>query len=310
MGANPRRKGAGKTEPKASPGGRSRRAAPPDLSRSYKKLSAGRCFEELVRLQERLLAPGGCLWDREQTHESLRTYLLEETYEVLEALDAQDFEKQAEEFGDLLLQVVFHAALARREGKFEIRDVIERIHTKLVRRHPHVFGDVRAADARAVLRNWEQLKAAERGAKGNGSTAGSRQESLLDGVPTSLPALLEGYQLTRRAAKIGFDWESSEGILAKINEEIAELRQALVSRNSPAAHSRVEEEAGDLLFAVLNLARFLNVDPEVALKAANRKFARRFRSMEGAAARRGSRLADVSREEMESLWEESKKSAG
>jgi MazG family protein len=268
-------------------------------------MTPGECFEALVALQDRLLAPGGCPWDREQTHESLRTYLIEEAYEVLEALDAKDFEKLPEEFGDLLLQVVFHAALAKRAGKFDIRDVVERIHTKLVRRHPHVFGSVKAETAGAVLKNWEQLKAAER-AEMNG-TASPQAESLLDGVPKSLPALLEAYQLTKRAAKIGFDWDDIEGLLEKLNEETSELRATLPPHEDQGALARREEEVGDLLFVAVNVARFLGVDPEIALKAANRKFSARFRSMEEEMRRRGAKLADASREEMEQLWERSKR---
>jgi tetrapyrrole methylase family protein/MazG family protein len=270
-------------------------------------MTAGECFEALVRLQERLLGSGGCPWDREQTHESLRTYLIEEAYEVLEALDAQDFKKLPEEFGDLLLQVVFHAELARREGLFEIRDVIERIHTKLVRRHPHVFGEVKAKDSATVLKNWEQLKAAERAEmNGIGEPRGQQAESLLDGVPKSLPALLEAYQLTKRAARIGFDWDDIEGVLEKLREEATELRETLSPDAAAAVQARREEEVGDLLFVAANVARFLKVDPEVALKRANRKFAARFRSMEAEMRRRGSQLADASREEMERLWEASK----
>jgi len=257
-----------------------------------------RKFDDLVALQARLLAPGGCPWDREQTHESLRTYLLEEAYEVLEALDDSDRRKLPEELGDLLLQVVFHAELARLGGRFEIGDVIESIYTKMVRRHPHVFGGQQAADAQAVLKNWEQLKAEERGAGGPpGAPA-----SLLDGVPRTLPAALEAYQLTRRASRIGFDWEEFEGLLEKLQEEAAELRKALAA-GDPA---RREEEVGDLLFVAVNIARFLHTDPEIALKKTNRKFIARFQQMERAAADRGKKLADLSREEMERLWDRAK----
>jgi MazG family protein len=265
-------------------------------------MTPGECFAELVALQDLLLAPGGCPWDREQTHHSLRTYLIEEAYEVLDALDARDPRKLAEELGDLLLQVVFHAALARRAGKFDVRDVIQSIHSKLVRRHPHVFGGVKAETSGAVLKNWEQLKAAERGAEDG---AAATDGSLLDGVPQSLPATLEAYQLTRRAARVGFDWENLEGILEKLSEEAAELRDS-ASNGGRQRQRRVEEEAGDLLFVAVNVARFLKVDPEIALKAANRKFAARFRDMEAETRRRGAKLADASREEMERLWERSK----
>lgn len=268
-----------------------------------------RRFEDLVALQARLLDPNGCPWDREQTHESLRTYLLEETYEVLEALEAGDYDKLAGELGDLLLQVVFHAELARRAGRFEIGDVIERIHNKMVRRHPHVFGQTPAANAGEVLKNWEQLKAEERAQKRAEDGKEEGGESLLDGIPHTLPAALEAYQLTRRASRIGFDWEDLNGLLAKLREETEEMRGALQEANS----GRVEEEIGDLLFVAVNVARFLHVDPELALKKANRKFKSRFQRMERAASAAGRKLAETPRDEMEQLWEQSKldeKSAG
>jgi len=261
-----------------------------------------RRFEDLVALQARLLDPNGCPWDREQTHESLRTYLLEETYEVLETLDAKDYHKLAGELGDLLLQVVFHAELARRAGRFEIGDVVERIHNKMVRRHPHVFGPEAsgpASSAGEVLKNWEQLKAEERQAENGG---GEGSQSLLDGVPHTLPAALEAYQLTRRASRIGFDWDSLDGLLDKLQEEVRELRGALADENK----ERVEEEIGDLLFVAVNVARFLHTDPELALKKANRKFKSRFQQMERDAATAGRKLADTPREEMERLWERAK----
>ncbi len=295
-------------------------------SKSLGKCPAGRrakrigeLFEALVALQARLRAPNGCPWDREQTHESLRTYLVEETYEVLEALDSGDDAKIADELGDLLLQIVFHSQLAREAGRFDIAEVIERIHTKLVRRHPHVFGRVRAKTSALVLKNWEQLKSDERQAKeerseNRGAKPGKKPyASLLDGVPRTLPAVLEAYQLTRRASRIGFDWDNIQGLLEKLGEEIAELRAALgqgeASRlpdTSRAPDARLEEEIGDLLFVAVNVARFLGTDPEIALKEANRKFIARFKEMEQQAARSGRRLADVSRDELERLWEQAK----
>lgn len=258
-----------------------------------------RRFDDLVALQARLLDPNGCPWDREQTHESLRTYLLEETYEVLETLDAEDYDKLAGELGDLLLQVVFHAELARRAGRFDIGDVVEHIHAKMVRRHPHVFGEEKAETAGQVLKNWEQLKAEERKAENGGREEG---ESLLDGLPHTLPAALEAYQLTRRASRIGFDWDDLDGLLDKLQEEVQELRGAMREAN----RERVEEEIGDLLFVAVNVARFLHVDPELALKGANRKFKSRFQQMERNAAAAGRKLADTPREEMERLWERAK----
>ncbi len=252
-------------------------------------------------------APDGCPWDREQTHASLRTYLIEEAYEVLEAMESGDDAKFAEEMGDLLLQIVFHSQIAKEEGRFSVSDVIREIHDKMVRRHPHVFGEKRAKDSAEVLKNWEQLKKEERAAAGRKNGSGSREEaknaSLLDGVSKALPAALEGFQLTRRAARIGFDWENVEGVFEKMNEEAGELRQALGAKDVHKA----EEEMGDLLFAAVNLARYLHIDPEIALKKANAKFSMRFRRMEELAAKSGKALADVPRVEMEKLWDTAKR---
>jgi tetrapyrrole methylase family protein/MazG family protein len=270
-------------------------------------LTAGEWFERLAAVQARLRAPDGCPWDREQTHASLRTYLIEETYEVLEALDSGDDAKFAEEMGDLLLQIVFHSQIAKEEGRFSVSDVIREIHDKMVRRHPHVFGEKRAKDSAEVLKNWEQLKKEERAAAGRKNGSGSREEakdaSLLDGVSKALPAALEGFQLTRRAARIGFDWDNVEGVFEKMNEEAGELRQALSAKD---AH-KAEEEMGDLLFAAVNLARYLHIDPEIALKKANAKFSVRFRRMEELAAKSGKALADVPRAAMEELWDTAKR---
>jgi MazG family protein len=281
-------------------------AAAQDQGKTGGKRSAGQLFEALVALQARLRAPNGCPWDREQTHESLRTYLVEETYEVLDALDSGDSSEFAGELGDLLLQVVFHAELAAEAGRFDIADVIERIHTKMVSRHPHVFGKVKARTSAEVLKNWEQLKAEERRAAKKSSGKSARQvaspASVLDGVPRSLPALLEAHQLTRRAANVGFDWKNVEGLFEKLQEESRELSQALNSRD----RSLSEEEVGDLLFVGVNLARFLGLDAEIALKRANRKFSERFREMERLAASRGTNLSALSAEELEALWNEAK----
>jgi MazG family protein len=267
----------------------------------------GKAFEALVALQARLRAPNGCPWDREQTHDSLRTYLVEETYEVLDALDSGDARKFADELGDLLLQIVFHAQLAAEAGKFDIADVIEQIHTKMVRRHPHVFGKVRAETSAQVLRNWEQLKAEER-AKGQVPEAhAAAGASILDAVPRSLPALLEAHQLTRRAANVGFDWHEISGLFEKLAEETEELKQLLASGDGRP--ERLEEEVGDLLFVGVNVARFLGLDAEIALKKANRKFARRFREMERIAAVRGQALSGLSAADLDALWNEVK-SAG
>ena len=267
--------------------------------------SAGEWFKKLVALQTQLRAPGGCPWDREQTHESLRKYLVEETYEVLDALEGGDAREFASELGDLLLQVVFHSVMAEEAGRFTIADVIESIHSKMVRRHPHVFGDVKAATSAEVLKNWEQLKAEERAAEGK-PERGRKDESLLSGVSRSLPAALEAYELTRRAAKIGFDWDDVKGIFDKIEEEKREILSA-IGAGKDSSRARIEEEAGDLLFAAVNVARFLDVNPEIALKKANRKFKERISWMEGATRGEGKRLADLPRGRMEELWEEAKK---
>jgi MazG family protein len=297
----------------------------------------GALFEKLVALQARLRAPGGCPWDREQTPGTLRTFLIEESYEVLDALERGAPEELAGELGDLLLQIIFHALLAEEQGQFSISDVIEHVHDKMVRRHPHVFGTVRAGTSAEVLKNWEQIKAAERKEKERGRIghngaaqrhAGQlrpkdnsqlqveeKEASILDDVPHTLPAVLEAWQLTRRAAKIGFDWADLDGIVAKLDEEMAEVRAAMQSlpRQSnaapalPPADGHVEEEVGDLLFVAVNVARFLKIDPEIALKRANRKFAQRFRWMERQMANAGSKLAEAPRERMEELWEQSKK---
>jgi tetrapyrrole methylase family protein / MazG family protein len=276
----------------------------------------GEWFEKLAAVQARLRAPDGCPWDREQTHASLRTYLIEEAYEVLEAMESGDDTKFAEEMGDLLLQIVFHSQIAAEEGRFTVADVIREVHDKMVRRHPHVFGEKRAKDAAEVLKNWEQLKREERAAKKGG---GKKQESLMDGVSKALPAALEGFQLTRRAARIGFDWGNVNGVFEKLKEEAQELQRELAGggessvektnrarrpdAESAEKNKRVEEEMGDLLFAAVNIARWLEIDPEIALKKANAKFAARFRAMEARAAESGRRLADVPREEMERMWD-------
>jgi MazG family protein len=314
-----RRKSAAKPRRKPRPAARSL------IPISKRDRLAGEWFAKLVALQARLRGPGGCPWDREQTHRSLRKYLLEETYEVLDAMDSPDPRKFSGELGDLLLQVVFHSNIAADAGLFTVSDVIESVHGKMVRRHPHVFGDVVASTPAEVLKNWEQLKAEERAAeraasgRGAGKKPATNQpaaaaESLLSGVPRSLPAVLEAYQLTRRAARVGFDWENLEGIFSKLDEEKQELQSALSTARTPGRNSgaarplgqNLEEEIGDLLFVAVNVARFLGADPEIALKKANRKFERRFRSMENAATREGRRFADLPRDRMEELWNESK----
>jgi len=271
--------------------------------RAPRVLSAGPAFAKLVAVMARLRAPGGCPWDREQTHDTLRTYPIEEAYEVLDALDSSDDVKFAEELGDLLLQVLFHAQIASEAGRFAISDVIREIYEKMIRRHPHVFGEKRAKDAAEVLRNWEIIKQEERRNKSGQSTAEAEPASILDGVPRTLPALLEGLQLTRKASRIGFDWQNVDGIFDKLGEETSELRHALDNKESAP---RIESEVGDILFVAVNLARFLNVDPEIAMKKASSKFSLRFHEMERLARHQGTTLAEIPRPEMESLWEQSK----
>ena len=284
-------------------------------SNSFRPPKAGADFQKLVAVMSRLRAPKGCPWDREQTHATLRTYLIEEAYEVLDALESSDDAKFAEELGDLLLQVLFHAQIAHEEGRFDIRDVIREIYEKMIRRHPHVFGSARAKTAADVLRNWEQIKMQERQAKSPGAAGKSASSaaaapdsaqpaSVLDGVPHALPALLEALQLTRKAARIGFDWSSVDGIFEKLTEETHELQSVLgaESRNS----SRIEGELGDILFVAVNLARFLHIDPEIALKKTSAKFAGRFRTMERLARQQGTSLPKVPRPQMEAYWDQAK----
>ena len=283
--------------PRPRPGARRKKSNP--AKRRHQKSARrhpGKLFQDLVAIQARLRAPGGCPWDREQTHQTLKTYLIEEAYEVLDALEQDDPKQIAEELGDLLLQVLFHADIGREAGRFDIADVISGIHDKMVRRHPHVFGKVKADTSEQVLKNWAQLKAKEK-------PSTQILPSALDGIPRSLPALIEAYQLTRRAAQVGFDWDTVEGIFTKLREETSELRVAL----SEADRTRREEEVGDLLFVAVNLARFLGFDPEVALKHSNLKFKLRFKFMEDTAASSLQRLAQLSKEELEVLWESAKK---
>ncbi|HKV05607.1 MAG TPA: nucleoside triphosphate pyrophosphohydrolase [Candidatus Acidoferrales bacterium] len=293
--------------------GRAKRRVSARISAGGREATAGKKFAKLVALQARLRAPNGCPWDREQTHESLRKFLIEETYEVLDAMESGDARKFSSELGDLLLQVIFHSILAEESGRFTISDVIESVHRKMVRRHPHVFGKVKAKTSAAVLRNWEQIKAEERAeeravsGKSTRSAQSAADDSILAGVPNSLPAVLEAYQLTRRASHVGFDWQNLAGILDKLDEEKREVAAASAGAAGGARPgARLEDEAGDLLFVGVNIARFLGVDPEIALKGANRKFKERFQWMEGAAAREGRRFADLPRARMEELWNESK----
>jgi MazG family protein len=303
------KKSANRPAPKSAS---SRRMPPakPRIAQNARDKNAGTWFAAMTALQARLRGPGGCPWDAEQTHASLRKFLIEESYEVLDAIESGDDEHFASELGDLLLQVIFHAIVAEERGAFTISDVIEAVYTKMVRRHPHVFGDASAKDSKAVLKKWEAIKAEERAEKRAKNEAASPAQSVLDGVSRSLPALIEADSLTRKAARINFDWERARDITTKIREELTELDELLPvdAGTTPLskANARVEEEVGDLLFATVNLARFLEIDPEVSLKKANAKFKRRFQWMEAASAREGSPLADAPREHMEELWNRAK----
>ncbi|MER3431158.1 MAG: nucleoside triphosphate pyrophosphohydrolase [Blastocatellia bacterium] len=261
-------------------------------------------FEELIEVMRRLRAPGGCPWDREQTHVSLAPYLLEEAYETFDAIHESaatgNYEPLKEELGDLLLQIIFHSEIAEERGDFNVGQIASDITQKLIRRHPHVFGDTRMENARAVLDNWDTLKANERLASGKPQPA---RESLLDDVPVHFPALLEALKLGKKAAKVGFDWKRPEDILEKASEEIGELRDA-IEQGEPA---KIEEEIGDFLFAVANLARHLEIEPETALKRTNRKFRKRFKFIEERLRSTGVSFESASADEMEQLWNEAKR---
>ena len=257
--------------------------------------TAAASFVGLVKIMARLRGEGGCPWDREQTPETIKPYLIEETYEVLEAIDEQDPEKLKEELGDLMLQVVFHARMAEETGAFAIGDVLAAINDKLIRRHPHVFGDRKAETAQEVLFNWEQIKQTERRPE-------KGQASLLDGVPREMPALLRAHRLQEKASRVGFDWKEAQEVFRKVEEELAELRAAMEGQ----AEDRVEAELGDLLFALVNLSRFLAVNPEEALRKTIARFIARFRYIEEELARRGRSLRQATLEEMDALWAEAK----
>jgi len=252
-------------------------------------------FRRLVAIMARLRGEGGCPWDREQDHQSLVPYLIEEAYEVKETIDQGDFEGLREELGDLLLQIVFHAQLAGETGRFDIDDVARSICRKLIGRHPHVFGEVEVSSASEVLQNWEQIKLAEKRER-------EVEPSRLGGVPKELPALLRAHRVQEKAARVGFDWEHVRDVFAKVHEEIAELESALAAGQIV----EVRAELGDLLFALVNLSRFLNVQSELALHDAIGRFIERFRYIEQRAAEQGRRLEDMTLAEMDALWNEAK----
>ena len=259
-------------------------------------LMEGTSFESFQEIVAHLRAPDGCPWDREQTHQSLRAHLLEEAYEALEAIDSGNPASMREELGDLLLQIVLNAQIAGEAGDFNISDVVKGIHHKIVYRHPHVFGNMELKDVDGVLQNWEKLKEKERGRK-------NENKGLLDGVPLSLPALIQAQEYQDRAARVGFDWPEIQGVLDKIREEIEEVRNA-------SNEEELAGEIGDLLFALVNLARWKKVDAESALRGTNMKFKKRFAYIEAKARQQGRNLSDIHLDEMEKLWQESKKTNG
>jgi MazG family protein len=292
--------------------------------------ATGEKFERAVSIMARLRGPGGCPWDREQTLDSIKPYTLEETYEVLEAIDNRDWDELPGELGDLLLQVLFYSQMAQEGSRFSIDDVLDRLSSKLVNRHPHVFGDVTAETSADVLRNWEALKAEEKRKRleaGGGKSAQLQDKnSVLAGVSAAMPALLEAHKLSSRAAHVGFDWPEIGSLFEKLEEETAELQkevQHLPDPPVPAGRGvgsgkpqvppelrhRLEEEVGDMFFVLVNIARYLSVDPESALKKTNRKFKRRFQWMEEELRAAGRTPQQASMDELESLWQQAKRKA-
>lgn len=287
--------------------------------------TTGERFERAVSIMERLRAPGGCPWDREQTFDSIKPYTLEETYEVLEAIDNRDWPELAGELGDLLLQVLFYAEMANEQGSFSIDDVLDRLSTKLIDRHPHVFGEAKVDTADDVKRNWEALKAEERKKRQAGEDKLPEKRSVLDGISSSMPAMLEAQKINSRAAHAGFDWPDIESLFDKLREETEELKGQLQQYPQPgptpqgrgvagsgrtvvpeALQAALEDEVGDLFFVLVNVARYLSVDPESALRKTNRKFKRRFQWMEERLHANGHTADQAGMEELESLWQQAK----
>ncbi|MDA8101036.1 MAG: nucleoside triphosphate pyrophosphohydrolase [Nitrospiraceae bacterium] len=250
-------------------------------------------FLRLLGLMARLREENGCPWDRKQTPASLKPFLIEECFEVIDAIDEGSPPKIREELGDLLFQIVFHARIAEEQGEFDIADVLTTIREKMVRRHPHVFGTAQAATDREVLANWEEIKKREKGGE---------PQSVLEGVPKTLPSLLRAHKIQERAARVGFDWNHLNEVLPKLDEEISEFKASLAEQNA----EKIEEELGDLFFTLVNVARFVDVDPEQALRKTISKFVRRFRIIEERAAGVGKSLKDMTLDEMEKIWQESK----
>lgn len=261
-------------------------------------MSAAEAFAELVRIMERLRAPGGCPWDREQTHASIKPYVIEEAYEVAEAIEDNNLDELRTELGDLLLQVVFHAEMAREAGTFTVEDVIRGISEKMIRRHPHVFSDTEVKDSAEVLRNWARIKADER--------KDHEDRSTVAGVPRAMPALLRAHRLSEKASRVGFDWEAPGEVLDKVREEVAELEAAVQLGDV----RDVEAELGDLLFALTSLGRHLDIQAEDALQRTSDRFIRRFRYIEDRLAERRQDVHAASLDEMNALWEEAKQKEG
>jgi MazG family protein len=293
-------------------------------------MSTGAKFERAVSIMARLRAPGGCPWDREQTFDTIKRYTLEETYEVLEAIDNRDWKELTGELGDLLLQVLFYAEMAQEQGTFTIDDVLDTLSNKLIHRHPHVFGDTKADNSAQVLKNWEVLKAEEKQAKdkqekemrkslhNGGEEVPGKPELLLEGVSSKMPALQEAHKISSKAAHVGFDWPNVQGLFEKLSEETHELQEHLGDLPSSGTDStqkpelsaelrrHVEDEVGDLFFVLVNIARYLSVDPESALRKTNRKFRRRFSWLEERLREQGRSLEEATLEEMEALWQQAK----
>lgn len=289
-------------------------------------MSTGEKFERAVAIMARLRAPGGCPWDREQTFDSIKPYTLEETYEVFEAIDNRDWNELPGELGDLLLQVLFYSEMAKEDGRFSINEVLDRLAEKLISRHPHVFGDVKADTSQEVLRNWEAIKAREKKSAAVPGTGEVKERSVLAGVSSSMPSLMEAHKLSLRAANIGFDWPSIEGLFDKLKEETEELKHELGKYPAPGPsptrrgiagssgsvkapeklQQRLEDEIGDMFFVLVNIARYLSLDPESALRKSNRKFRRRFEHVEVHLKESGNKWENLSLDKMEELWQKAK----
>jgi len=261
-------------------------------------MRSGEAFERLVKIMARLRAEDGCPWDREQTLDTLRPYLMEEAYEVLDAIASGDVSEHREELGDLLFQVVFQSQIRAEEGAFTVADVADAISDKLERRHPHVFGDLEGADRETIRKNWSAIKAAEKAAKGGDGPP----PSALDGIPQALPALLRAHRIGDKASVVGFDWPDVSGVERKLTEELAELREAIEG----GVEARIEDELGDCLFSLVNWARHLGIEPETALQKANAKFVGRFHALEETLREAGSTVSETSPEALEAIWQQVK----